>query len=87
MKVFGKLLSIFETNQDMDSFNLDLLTVTNKDFQKMNIHQVEKLLYREEILAKANNQKRNTIMLAKNIRINWKKDKDSKTELDTGENG
>lgn len=34
VKVFGELRSIFENNPDMDSNNLDLLTVSEEDYQK-----------------------------------------------------
>lgn len=52
-EVQAKLRYIIESNQDMDVDNLDLLNVPEEDYQKMNVHQVETLLYCAKILAKA----------------------------------
>lgn len=45
LKVQAEFCHIFESNQDTDVDNLNLLNVSEEDYQKMNVHQVETLLY------------------------------------------
>ena len=80
LKVQAEFCHIFESNQDTDVDNLNLLDVSEEDYQKMNVHQVETLLYSAKILTKVNKTKRKKLM-ENNKRICIVKDKN---ELDSG---
>jgi hypothetical protein len=80
-KVLNELQHIIDTNPDMPSHNLDLLRIDEIEYERMQMNQVDNLLYGAKILERINIKQRKQ-HIKNNQKINEGEDK---SELDPGE--
>ena len=79
--MLDELKHIIESNPDMPAENMDLLQIDEIEYERMNINQIDNILYGAKILESINKKKRKCDGKKYKILMN-KKDK---SELDPGE--